>query len=387
MDEFGDGQVVQQSLFETNGDWHMSRALEHYVRTNPEAAKLVEVIIVDKDLNEIRVLRSFFPNARVLICVFHTLKWLALVSRKPEFGKVSAEDHEAVDHVVHGMVYARDDAEYEAQRRDLRVMCQRIGFSAFYDYMERNWHPVQEMWVMHRRERLPHFQNHTNNRLESYFGKLKGAVSGATSMAACMAEIVASERRRENEYKHRKLRVGRHMNTNFDEELNQVLLFTTHFVADYVAVEYKKAIERCSSYKIIEEGEVALVTGQTKTHSVNTLTWSCDCAFASSMKLPCRHSMAVRKITNRPGSIIPLKRINTRYFDPVMSKCCPCFTGTDPCFVHGATQMGSRRRRRDSSGAADVLKGSRRRRGAAYHGTRLTGTVQSRGPSHSSHLL
>ena len=65
MDELGEGQVVQHSLLETNSDWHMYKAIEHFVRVN-EKTKLLRVIIVDKELNEIRCFEKMFPEVRML---------------------------------------------------------------------------------------------------------------------------------------------------------------------------------------------------------------------------------------------------------------------------------------------------------------------------------
>lgn len=53
MGEFGGGQVVQQSLFETNGDWHMNRALEHFKRAHPDRYRFLREVVADKDMNEI----------------------------------------------------------------------------------------------------------------------------------------------------------------------------------------------------------------------------------------------------------------------------------------------------------------------------------------------
>lgn len=58
MDEFGEGQPVQHLLFETNRDWHMERAIDHLKRAHPGRSTLLEVIIVDKDTNEIKVVQA-----------------------------------------------------------------------------------------------------------------------------------------------------------------------------------------------------------------------------------------------------------------------------------------------------------------------------------------
>lgn len=121
----------------------------------------MRVIVVEKDLNEIRVLRSHFQESRVLICLFHVVKCLGAISRKPEFGKIAEEIHCSIDHIVHNMIYAPSKEMYEQGRRNLRLMCDRIDFTGFYKYMEKNWHSFVDMWVMCRRAKLAHYKNRT----------------------------------------------------------------------------------------------------------------------------------------------------------------------------------------------------------------------------------
>jgi hypothetical protein len=54
------------------------------------------------------MLQSHFPEVRILICVFHVIKWLKSMRAKPEFGKLSTEDAGYVDAAVSRMVYARN---------------------------------------------------------------------------------------------------------------------------------------------------------------------------------------------------------------------------------------------------------------------------------------
>lgn len=84
---------------------------------------------------------------------------------------------------------------------------------------------------MHRRANLPHFSNHTNNRLESLFENLKIGVDGSLSMAQCIKALVAFDRRVENEHGYRHSRIGQFVNANYDEEITNVLRFTTPYVA------------------------------------------------------------------------------------------------------------------------------------------------------------
>ncbi|OWY99964.1 Cysteine protease [Phytophthora megakarya] len=53
---------------------------------------MLRVIVVDKDLNEIRVLESHFPDARILICHFHVIMYLNEMCARPVFGNISGDD-------------------------------------------------------------------------------------------------------------------------------------------------------------------------------------------------------------------------------------------------------------------------------------------------------
>lgn len=142
MDEFGTGQAVQHSFLETNADWHMMKAIDHFVSAN-ENTKLLRVIVVDKDLNEIKVLQQAFPGARILLCSFHVIQWLAKACRQPEYGRIATENQKQVDALIHNMIYASSVEKYDANHTSLQTLCSRIGFDSFFDYFDRNWDTCQ----------------------------------------------------------------------------------------------------------------------------------------------------------------------------------------------------------------------------------------------------
>lgn len=82
------------------------------------------------------------------------------------------------------------------QQASLAAFCKRIGFETFNSYMEKNWHTYTDMWAMFKRDKLPHFRNHANNRLESFFGKLKDRFTSDSIMSYCLSAIFAAEWRR-----------------------------------------------------------------------------------------------------------------------------------------------------------------------------------------------
>jgi hypothetical protein len=315
VNEFGEGAVVQQSLIEANGDWHMEKAISHFKRMHPTRIDHLRVIVVDKDLNEIRVLETNFPDARILICHFHVMKYLKEKRSKPEFGKTSTEDASQIDAAIHKMVYASCERDYERNHDALRGLCDRMGLQDFFDYFDRNWNDCQDRWVMFRRANLPHLKNHTNNRLESFFGKLKDGIDSSMGMAARIKALLAYDRRVENELQYRLMRIGQYVNCNYDEEMANVLRFTSHYVAEQISHQYARALNKANSYVFMEDlddANVMKVAGVTSEHTLQLSDWSCDCEFAVSMLLPCCHAMAYRQTHSTPGPVIPYKRIDER---------------------------------------------------------------------------
>ncbi|EGZ13072.1 hypothetical protein PHYSODRAFT_334884 [Phytophthora sojae] len=226
MNEFGEGAVVQQSLLEAKGDWHMEKAIAHFKRAHPTRINLY--------LKEMR--------------------------SKSDFGKISSDDASQVDAAIHKMVYAASEEDYKATHKTLKGLCERIGLTGVFEYFEKNWDSCQDRWVMYRRADLPHFNNHTNNRLESFFGKFKDGVDSSLSMAMCVKALVAYERRMQNEYQYRLSRIGQFVNSNYDEEMSNVLRFTTHDVAKQIEQQYARAMDNVSNYTFRKDhGDPSLV--------------------------------------------------------------------------------------------------------------------------------
>ncbi|OWZ05124.1 LOW QUALITY PROTEIN: hypothetical protein PHMEG_00022847 [Phytophthora megakarya] len=85
MDLFGAGQFVQHSVIEINSDWHLCKVIDHFKSANPTWDN-IRVVMVDKDMKEVDV---EFPNAHVLLCHFHVLKFLQGIVKDSKYGKYS----------------------------------------------------------------------------------------------------------------------------------------------------------------------------------------------------------------------------------------------------------------------------------------------------------
>ncbi|ETI33895.1 hypothetical protein F443_19466, partial [Phytophthora nicotianae P1569] len=125
MDQYGQGQPIQYSLLETNSDWNMAKALDHFKRAN-ERWKSVRIVIVDKAMKEIDVIRQKLPKARILLCHFHVIKWLHNTIRNSrKFGVYEEEVLVQMRHNINNMTYARTVADYEKYRGEFEHLACR----------------------------------------------------------------------------------------------------------------------------------------------------------------------------------------------------------------------------------------------------------------------
>ena len=63
----------------------------------------------DKDLQNIDLLKKYFPQANILLCTFHVIKYLKGVVADYE----SKENKQDVMDIISKMVYCKDDNEYQ----------------------------------------------------------------------------------------------------------------------------------------------------------------------------------------------------------------------------------------------------------------------------------
>ncbi|GMF19921.1 unnamed protein product [Phytophthora fragariaefolia] len=138
------GQYVHHSLVESEMADNLAFCLMDFKESNPA---WVKVIVTDKDFNEKAVLAEAFPDARQLLCQFHVIDYLC--KQRCRVLGISTR-HAAV------LGYDKKDA--------------------FFEYFEVNWETCKEEWVNYHRDNVPHLNNHTNNRIESGWRKIKQVV-------------------------------------------------------------------------------------------------------------------------------------------------------------------------------------------------------------------
>ncbi|KFM76407.1 hypothetical protein X975_06050, partial [Stegodyphus mimosarum] len=93
-----------------------------------------KIIITDDDLNERRILGKYFPEAKLLLCIFHVLKacWKWLL-KKPEIKK---EDQQKLYLSFKELVYVKEIKDFTRKYEDIKVLFQH--YPTFLKYIENN---------------------------------------------------------------------------------------------------------------------------------------------------------------------------------------------------------------------------------------------------------
>ena len=111
----------------------------------------IKGIMVDKDLTNINVLKEFFPNAKILYCLFHVIKWLKGVISKLNFQEVDMKNKVMVE--IKAMVWAASEDIYSEHYGNFQNLCEESNLmldteKPLLDYFIDNWHNCKEDWVI-----------------------------------------------------------------------------------------------------------------------------------------------------------------------------------------------------------------------------------------------
>lgn len=155
---------------------------------------------------------------------------------------------------------------------------------------------------MAHRVDLPHFSNHTNNRVESLFGKLKLTLRAKLTMKASLVAVLEYQRRVERDYQSRVEMPGTSRDVAFPEEMDVVLGMTTRWVADAIMSQYDVIMDSSlsDSYAFRDNGATVIVRRTEREFLREKESWKCDFEFSQTMQLPCRHAMIFRKTCGLP---------------------------------------------------------------------------------------
>ena len=220
-DGYGHGRVVYYAATTEEDTLHLRKIMQCFKERNPKFSS-TQVVVIDKDFAEWKMLTQEFLNAVVLFCQWHVLKVLFKQLNDAGIEKAQCE---VARNAIRNVMYATDEEDYNIKKQQLFDATN----AEFRKYFLENWESCVEMWAAFKRDQYMHFGNTTNNRLESHNQKLKDVTSCTSTLSEMFNYVVLFAQTCESEYKH----------STFNEEF-KVMKSSSH-----------QSIEGCSEVEAI----------------------------------------------------------------------------------------------------------------------------------------
>lgn len=277
-DSMGLSEVVAVALLVNETRETVSWLVNRFKSNNNTSG--LRVVMADKDMNERSIIKELF-GVPVLICLFHSLK---AFKRQLAGLKLTNEQAELAKEYFQKMCYSSSFDEFQNNVK----LFKDSAPSKLLDYFEKQWEPISKDWVRCLKSKYGNFLNSTNNRLESFNGKLKSVISHHSSLEVFVEGffVVLSTLRNERDHvivtEFQKVKISHHKESDVESQIQGYL---TSYAADYVVAQLKKAQDTKKNI------------GDEEFHSTND---SCTCCFSVSMRLPCRHIFSRRLFSKLP---------------------------------------------------------------------------------------
>ena len=285
VDGNGESEIIALWLTQCE-DKETLRALMNELKKN-ENWSSIECIMSDKDMTERDVLIEHLPNAKLLICLFHTLRSMRREISSEKLGISQAERMMCLE-ILNKMAYTQDDDEYARLHEQLQQCAPR----PVLEYFNSNWHDIREQWVDGLKNANCNFMNRTNNRVESINQKLKMVVtrySGITKffqdLMKCLLSMATERGRRAIE-----ATVKRQVSSSSNPILNQYMALLTPYAFEFL----KSQLTFSQKVKFVGDVDDETCEFMSKNRKIATKV-DCSCGVVSAMRLPCCHVLFMRR--------------------------------------------------------------------------------------------
>ncbi|XP_065667647.1 uncharacterized protein LOC136087945 [Hydra vulgaris] len=157
----GESEIATIFVTASEDSITLSEVLETFKSRNEKWTETV-TIFTDKDMAERGSIRTTFPNAVLLLCLFHVLR---AMSREVTVLKMGISESQRIHALksIQKMAYALSEIDFEKQRHNfIAKMPQSV-----VRYFENNWNNCVTEWVYCWQQQNLTFGQRTTNRLES----------------------------------------------------------------------------------------------------------------------------------------------------------------------------------------------------------------------------
>ena len=142
IDGNGLSEIIGLFLVEEESKEVISSIVNNFKEKN-EAWSKTAVIMSDKDFTERESFSSCFPDAKLLICLYHALRSFRREVTCEKMSISSAERNRVLE-IIQSIAYANSE---EAYKVNLKIL-QNTKLHTVVDYFIENWDSIKEQWVM-----------------------------------------------------------------------------------------------------------------------------------------------------------------------------------------------------------------------------------------------
>ncbi|XP_022103351.1 zinc finger SWIM domain-containing protein 1-like isoform X2 [Acanthaster planci] len=289
-------EVVALYLLITSNADSVQAMMMRFKEHNPEWSDL-QIIMVDKDVTERRVLREEFPAASVQMCLSHVLRRFEQDASKQRLGLQKEEEAFCLK-LMRRLAGSKSEEVYMENYQQLL----NTELGAVVEYYNTTWHTIREEWVEGLKSRslvLKKGKREDPDKLNAVSEQLKSVFRDSPTPEQVMTNLKkAVESLREERDQSVATLLAEHA-PNPDSGSTVVDKFEQHLTP--LALKYVLRQLKLS-WKVKVKTNIDSTSSMVKS-SHNTLTVNvdrCPCRFWCSLCLPCRHMFAVRRTKGLP---------------------------------------------------------------------------------------
>ena len=264
------------------------------------------MFIVDKDFTQLSSIEKYFPGCTILLCQFHTLKFMrTLLATALETVKKKNELYAMFKRVV----YAPSEESYNAENLNYIEASTGVQirinqtYRSLQDYYRKHWETCKKMWVKCFRKYLPLVDN-TTNRVERTFWShkqsLKDTFGGLPDTSSSIIHVINfADNRLKERYNYTAVKSLRIFDNNKTIlSLNEAASQTLNDRGCAVFHMAQKNLEKHRIKLSIDSNGVEHVFDENDKTIYRTTRTSCTCTFYNTHEAPCMHMLFLRENEN-----------------------------------------------------------------------------------------
>ena len=149
-DEALHGLPVAYAIMRNETDSNLEFSYHEFKKVLEEMSLALKYFFIDKDLQNLELLKKIFPDVIILLCTFHVIKYIhTYLANEP----LSSTEKANIMIIIQNMIYSDNEDEYQHELTQLNLVANK----EFKEYFFKNWDCCKEMWVQHFRNQLEIF--------------------------------------------------------------------------------------------------------------------------------------------------------------------------------------------------------------------------------------